>query len=425
MILLAIALKDLTRSFRSLFALGMMVGAPLLITGLIYFAFGGLSAGTGRFNLPPLALVVVNADQPAAGQPALGELLLTYFADPAMPEWLVVTEAATEAEARAAVNARTAGVALLLPPNFSEAMLAEGGGVTLTLIHDPTLTLGPRIVQDLVRLFLDSVTGARIALTTAAAQAQTYGLTLDAAALQALGSEYAAWAAATERNLHHSTAPIIAVRAPAAPTADPAVPMSEVSQIMGNVMAGMLIFFVFFTGANSAQSILREDEEGTLARLFTTPVARPTILAGKFVAVFLTLAGQALVLLVLSALLFQINWGPPASLAVVIIGLIIAAAGFGVCLVAFIQGLRRSGPIIGGVLAVTGMLGGLFSTGMAMPAAFERLNLLLPQGWAIRALKLAGAGAEGAAVLGPALVLAAMGAVLFAIGAFTFRRRYA
>ena len=45
-----IALKDLTRSFRSLFALGMMVGAPLLITGLIYFAFGG--AAQGSADLP-------------------------------------------------------------------------------------------------------------------------------------------------------------------------------------------------------------------------------------------------------------------------------------------------------------------------------------------------------------------------------------
>ena len=38
--ILDIAFKDLTRSFRSAFAVGMMFVAPLLITGLIYFAFG-------------------------------------------------------------------------------------------------------------------------------------------------------------------------------------------------------------------------------------------------------------------------------------------------------------------------------------------------------------------------------------------------
>ena len=50
----------------------------------------------------------------------------------------------------------------------------------------------------------------------------------------------------------------------------------------------LLIFFVFFTGANTAQLILKEQEEGTLARVFTTPTPLPVILGGKFAAVFFT-----------------------------------------------------------------------------------------------------------------------------------------
>ena len=120
--ILAIALKDLTQSFRSLFAIGMMVAAPLLITGLIYFAFGGLSGGAGRYHLPPLTLVIANQDQAVAGQPAFGQLLVDFFGDPAMPDWLIVQTAGAEAEARAAVNQQAAGVALLIPPGFSKAM---------------------------------------------------------------------------------------------------------------------------------------------------------------------------------------------------------------------------------------------------------------------------------------------------------------
>ena len=117
--ILDIAFKDLVRSFRSLFAVGMMFVAPLLITGLIFFAFGGLSAGTGRYNLPPLTVVVFNHDEPLEGQPAFGQMLVDYFNDPAMPEWLEVQTAATEAEARAVVNNQQAGVALLIPASFS------------------------------------------------------------------------------------------------------------------------------------------------------------------------------------------------------------------------------------------------------------------------------------------------------------------
>ncbi len=48
---LDIALKDMTRHFRSAFALVMLFVAPLLVTGLLAPAFSGL-AGGGAFNLP-------------------------------------------------------------------------------------------------------------------------------------------------------------------------------------------------------------------------------------------------------------------------------------------------------------------------------------------------------------------------------------
>ena len=63
-------------------------------------------------------------------------------------------------------------------------------------------------------------------------------------------------------------------------------------------MTGMLIFFAFFTGGSTAQTIITEDEEGTLSRLFTTPSPPATILGGKLAAVFATLMVQIVVTLV-------------------------------------------------------------------------------------------------------------------------------
>ena len=58
---LHIALKDLLRSFRSAFLLVMMFVAPLLLTALIYFAFG--RSGGDRFALPVTRIQVANLDQ--------------------------------------------------------------------------------------------------------------------------------------------------------------------------------------------------------------------------------------------------------------------------------------------------------------------------------------------------------------------------
>jgi ABC-type Na+ efflux pump permease subunit len=69
-----------------------------------------------------------------------------------------------------------------------------------------------------------------------------------------------------------------------------------------------MIFFTFFTGAAGAASLLYEQEEGTLAWLFTTPTPRAAILGGKFFAVLLILAVQVSVLLFAGRLLFGIRF---------------------------------------------------------------------------------------------------------------------
>jgi ABC-type multidrug transport system permease subunit len=110
----------------------------------------------------------------------------------------------------------------------------------------------------------------------------------------------------------------------------------------------------------------------------------------------------------------------------VTLGLVVAAAGFGVLLMSFVKSTRQSGPVVGGVLTLTGMVGGLFTTGFQnLPAAYSTINLLTPHGWALRGWKAALAGGGVSDVLLPALVTLGMGIVFFAIGALFFRRRFA
>ena len=57
-----IAFKDMTRSFRSFFAIVFMFVIPLLVTGMFYFMFGNIS-DNGGFNLPKTQVIVANLDQ--------------------------------------------------------------------------------------------------------------------------------------------------------------------------------------------------------------------------------------------------------------------------------------------------------------------------------------------------------------------------
>jgi ABC-2 type transport system permease protein len=412
-----VTLKDLKRVFRSAFALIMMFGAPLLIAGLLYFAFGGMTGGGDSFNLTRTRLVIANLDQVNASESPFkaGEMLVEFLQDEELADMLEVTMASEETSARSAVNDQQADVALIIPADFSQAAITPGQKAAVLLYQDPTLTIGPGIVKDLVSHFMDAFSGAKIAaeVTNAAIQRTSLGPAPNLA--QQAAMQYAAYLDSSS----HSEA--LHIKSPAGESAQ----AESRSSMMGPIMAGMLVFFVFFMGANGAQSIIREHEEGTLARLFTTPTPVSSILAGKFVGVFVTLVIQTIVLLAASALLFQISWGQPLSVGLATLGLIVAATGFGVMLMSFIKNTRQTGPVLGGVLTITGMIGGLFSNGMPnIPAAMDKVALSMPQGWAMQAWKLSLAGNGAQAIAIPALVLLVLGAIFFAVGLKLFRRRF-
>jgi ABC-type multidrug transport system permease subunit len=104
--------------------------------------------------------------------------------------------------------------------------------------------------------------------------------------------------------------------------------------------------------------------------------------------------------------------------------LVVLAAGFGILVVSLLKSTRQAGPVLGGVLTITGMLGGIFSFGASLPAAFDAVSLAVPQGWAMRAVKLALDGADVQTVLPTVLLMVVLGAIFFAAGAMRFRSRF-
>jgi hypothetical protein len=81
---------------------------------------------------------------------------------------------------------------------------------------------------------------------------------------------------------------------------------------------------------------------------------------------------------------------------------------------------------MGGVMTITGMLGGLFTSGIPnVPAAFDNLTLVMPQGWALRGWKLAMAGGGVGDVLLPALVTFGVGILFFVVAGLVLRKRFA
>jgi ABC-2 type transport system permease protein len=422
---LDIALKDVRRYYRSPFVLVLMLATPLLITGLLYFAFGGFADGGTGVDLPATRMWVVNLDRPGdvPGAPAAGQMLVDFLQHEDVGGLLEVQMAADEASALAAVGSQRADLALIIPQEFTAAALMPGRQATVMLHQDPALTIGPRIVQTLVRQFVDGFAGAKIAVNVTASQLAGNGIALSPDLAQNVAQQYATWLQSSGHGSETETTPAFQVQLPSGEVAS--TTPAEGTQIIGRVMSGMMIFFVFFMAANTAESIVREDEEGTLGRLFTTPTPQSTILTGKFTTVFISLAIQLALLLGSSALIFGIDWGMPLTVLLVSLGTIVVAAGFGILLMSFVKSTRQAGPVMGSVLTITGMLGGLFTTGIPdIPEVFDTVSLVTPHGWALEGWEQAVGQAGAGTVIVPVLVMLGMGLAFLVLGVLLFRRRF-
>ncbi len=420
-----IALNDLTRSFRSAFTIGMAVVAPLMLTGLIYFAFGGLSGGD--VSMTAMRVGVVNADTLPVDSPLdapIGDNIRAMFFDESVEAWIEARDYADEAAARAALDRQEIGVAVIIPANLSASLLADEIDAPVTIVSDPTLTIAPAVVQDMVTMMLDGVSGGGIAIQTLMERQQANGIQPDPSQIPNWVTRYTDWYREFQRDLFHN--PEKAALVLTAQSAGETESADPIQQMMGLTMAGQMIFFAFFTGAYAMMSILREDEEGTLARLFTTPTERANILAGKFLAVVLTVLLQGLVLMTAGHYAFGIAWGQPASVALAVMGQVFAASGLGVLLISFVKTSKQGGPVLGGGLTALGMLGGLFTANIpgGMPAAFAALANFTPQGWVLKGWKLSLAGSAPADLLLPFAVALVMGVVMFVLGAVMFKKRY-
>jgi len=428
-----IALKDLTRSFRSTFAVVFMLGVPLLVTGMFYFMFGNM-ASEGGFSLPKTKVVIANLDEGGpkfqvnpknipGGKKAdtMGDLIVSILQSEDMADLIEVTLAASAESARTAVDSQNAQVAIIIPANFSHQFADVDGEAVIEFYQDPTLTIGPAIMRAILNRFMDGMAGVKIAVNVFLDEADT--------------SEYALAGQVVQLYLKDSLAEsddpaeeLLDVRTPANSQKNEAAETQNMMlNIIGPIMGGMMVFYAYFTGASSAQSILKEEEERTLPRLFTTPTSQATILTGKFLSVFMTVFVQVTVLLIAAHLIFGIQWGNILSVILMAAGIIFSASSFGIFVNSFLKNTKQAGVLFGGVLTVTGMTGmiKIFAMNSAVANKMgDTISLLVPQGWAIRGLIQTMNGEPTVSVLITLLASLVWSVTFFVIGVWRFNRRY-
>ena len=195
--------------------------------------------------------------------------------------------------------------------------------------------------------------------------------------------------------------------------------------ITGLVLAGMMVFFMFFGASNVARTILTEERNGTLPRLFTTPTPRRVILGGKFASTYLTVLAQAVIIVVAGRLFFAIDWGALDVVVLLILAAAAVASSLGLLVISIVRTPAQAGAIGAGVYLVLGLLGGSFTGTAQSGTTYATVERLTPNGWLLVGWDRALRGGGAADIVWPVLIPLVFAVVFFALAVFRFRRRFA
>lgn len=226
---------------------------------------------------------------------------------------------------------------------------------------------------------------------------------------------------------------VVAIDADAPPLVDiqqlrPAITV-DIGDLQGSFNAalyfGPLTIFLFLGLGGAARNLVREDREGTLARIRSAPVSAQALVGGTSLGVFAQGVLASMVVYGVSTLAFGARWGEPVEVIVVLVSLVVALSGLSAVITALSRTEAQAEGWTNALAFLFGVIGGAFFGGAQFPGLLGAVGSLTPNAIAMRALVELGPGGQDLVPVVPLLLaLLAIGAVGLLVGTRAMVRRY-
>ncbi len=411
--LFIIGIKDLKIIFRDRAALIMMLLAPFLLTlgmGLVTGRFSG-SSNTGISDIP---IIIVNLDKEQ-----LGNALEDVFTGEELAGLVQATLSESPEAARKAIDEDTAAAAIIIPTGFTRSVIPQQGAfdeepepLQIELYANPARPTSAGIVKSIVDEFISRIEEGRISGQTSIVQMIVSGRITPQQGEQA-GMEMA------ERLENEPLDEALAIQLNTDTNEAEAVEFD----VLAYLAPGMALMFLMFTVSYGGRSILAEKAQGTLPRLLVSPTQAAQILGGKVFGIYLTGVAQMLILIGGTTLLFQLKWGDPLGVLVLVLAAVFGASGWGMFITALARTPAQVGSVGSAIMLIFGILGGSFISLEMMPPVVQIISKITPNAWALDGFTTLALGGTLPHLSTPITALLTMGLVLFGIAVILFGKK--
>jgi len=411
-----IGIKDLRLAFRDRAALILMLAAPFVLTL-------GLGLVTGRFSgnnnsgLSDIPVIIVNLDNEQ-----LGNALADVFTSAELADLMEPSASSDPEAARKLIDEDEAAAVVIIPEGFTRSIIPQQGDfdnpdavqepVKIEVYANPSRPTGAGIVKAVVDEFLSRVNEGSLSGGVSILQLMLSGrITPDQAETAGI--------AMGERLQTGTTDSALAIKINSS-TADG----EEVKfDILAYLAPGMALMFLMYTVSYGGRSILAEKTQGTLPRLLVSPTSSTQILGGKVFGIFLTGAAQMLILIGASSLLFQLKWGDPIGVIILVLAAVFGATGWGMFITALARTPAQVASVGSAMMLIFGIMGGSFISLDQMPAAIQTFSKITPNAWALDGFTTLGLGGTLADLSSPIVALLSMGTILFLVSVVLFGKK--
>lgn len=387
-----IALKDLLVLLKDKKALLTLLATPLVLILVLGSAFGSFWSEKAA----PSPVLYCNDDQGQWGAFLFEEV----FALPALKEKFTLEETRDLESARELVRSGKAAALIHIPAGFSAALL-EGGEARISVWGDPGSSVRAQVVRAVVERYTLELSSRRVVY-------QTLG------ELGLGGEEFYPRAERLLEALQLEPRIEDGLQRTAAGGMEP--------EAMDYYAAAMGVMYLLMTTTTMAGKFVQERQDRTLARMLQAPATPRQIILGKFMGVFLTGALQFAVIILASAVIFQVSWGSLPGVALLAAASVCGAAGIGM-LVAALARTPSTADAAGLFVTLTmSALGGSMYPLFVMPPLMQAASKVTLNSWALQGfMKLMFAGGNLQSVALEAAVLAVAGLVLCLAASYCLR----
>ncbi len=412
-----IGIKDVRLAFRDRAALILMLVAPFVLTVGLGLVTGRFSSNTssGISNIP---VIIVNLDHDQ-----LGNALADVFNSADLADLLEPTTGSDPEAARKSIDADKAAAVVIIPAGFTKSiipqqsdfangMVVAADPVKIEVYANPSRSTGAGIVKAIVDEFLSRVEERQVSEATSIEQLIFSGRITPQQAL-------AAGAAASLGNQTSLTASTLAVKINSSTANGEAVRFDALAYIA----PAMALMFLMYTVSYGGRSILAERAQGTLPRLLISPTNTAQILGGKVFGIFLTGTAQMLILIGASSLFFQLKWGDPLGVIVLVLAAVFGATGWGMLITALARTPGQVASVGTAVMLIFGIMGGSFINLEQMPSFVQTFSKITPNAWALDGFTTLGLGGTLSDLSAPIIALVLMGSILFLVSVALFGKK--